>query len=647
MLKYKLEGVGMKKIYAIGEALIDFKYVNNSFIQNAGGAPANVCAAISKLGGSASIITKLSDDIFSHFLLDTFKKYNVDTSNIIIDPKEKTGLAFIKDGKYSFYFTNSSSTNLNKREVNKKLFDKDSIIHFCSLCLGDFPIKDAIKNALDNTRGLVSFDINLRENIWSSKDLMIERVLDFIPYADILKLSIEELFSITKTNNELDGIKYLKELSNKWKIVIITLGSKGVTAYNRELNNTHIDALKVKEIDTTGAGDTFIGAFLYYISRFNKSLDLADLHDALEFSNRASAYKVSHKGTMEGMPTYYDMFHHPIFFNRNRVFRIYLGGKGYHKLLGDPNTNNLFPEEWLCSKVKAINPKYFGPRDGVSVVEGTNIFLDDLLKNEPRIEGNKKYDCLVKYLDSAIRLPMQVHPTKEFSRKYFNSEYGKTEAWLVIDTRPNAKLYFGFKNKITKEELYNLEIKSNTERDIMRSILNEVKPKVGDIYLIKGGLIHAIGENCTIIEIQEPTDFTIQPEAYCGDYKISEEEKYIGLTKDIALDCFNYDLVGDKALEMAKISPKIEYSDKYLKENLITYNDTPCFKMNRYTLKNNALTLAGGPSVWIVLEGSGVLYGNNYKRPLKKGEYFLLPNDLDNKFKIKGNIKLIECTGSE
>ncbi|MCR5307462.1 MAG: hypothetical protein K6E24_00510 [bacterium] len=637
----------MKKIYAIGEALIDFKYENNSFIQNAGGAPANVCAAISKLGGYASIITKLSNDIFSTFLLDAFKKYNIDTTNIIIDPKEKTGLAFIKDGKYSFYFNDSSSVKLNKKEINKKLFDKDSIIHICSLCLGNFPIKDAIKYALDNTKGLVSFDLNLRENIWDDKALMIDRCKEFIVYADILKLSIEELKTITNCNNEIEGIKCLKELSNKWKIVIITLGSNGVTAYNRDLEYTHINALKVKEIDTTGAGDTFIGAFLYYISIFNKSLDLANLQSALEFSNRASAYKVSHKGTMEGMPSYYDMFHQPIFFNRNRVYRIYLGGKGYHKLLGDSNTNNFFPEEWLCSKVKAINPKYFGIRDGVSVIEGTNIFLDDLLKNEPRIEGNKKYDCLVKYLDSAIRLPMQVHPTKEFSKKYFNSEYGKTEAWLVIDARKDAKLYFGFKNKITKQELFDLEIKSNTERDIMRSILNEVKPKVGDIYLIKGGLIHAIGENCTIIEIQEPTDFTIQPEGYCGDYKISEEEKYIGLTKDVALDCFNYDLVGSKALDMAKISPKIEYSSDYLKENLITYKDTPCFKMNRYTLDKKPLNLCGGPSVWIVLDGSGVLYGKDYKREIKKGDYFLLPNDLDNLFKIKGNIKLIECIGSD
>ena len=637
----------MKKVICIGEALIDFKYENNSFLMNAGGAPANVACAISKLGGNSTIITKLSNDIFSNFLIEKFKSYNIDTSNIILDDNTKCGLAFIKDNDYSFYFDTSSSVKLNKKEINKKLFDKDSITHFCSLCLGDYPSLYATKYALDNTQGLVSFDVNLRENLWNDRELMISRVIEYIKYADILKLSKDELSIITNIKDEVKSIEYLKEVSSKWKIVIITKGKDGVDCYNRELKNIHIDGLKVKEVDPTGAGDTFIGSFLYYIQRFDKSLDLDNLYDALVFANKASAYKVSHKGTMEGMPTYYDMFHHPIFFNRNRVFRIYLGGKGYYKFLGDPNKNNFFPEEWLCSKVKAINPKYFGPRDGVSVVEGTNIYLDDLLKNDKRIEGNKKYDCLVKYLDSAIRLPMQVHTTKEFSKKYFNSEYGKTEAWLVIDTRKDAKLYFGFKKKITKEELFDLETKSNSEKNIMESILNEVTPKVGDIYLIRGGLVHAIGKNCTIIEIQEPTDFTIQPEGYCGNYKITEVEKYIGLDKITALDCFNYDLVGKKALDMAKVSPKIEYSEDYLKENLITYEDTPCFMMNRYTLDKKPLTLKGGPSVWIVLEGSGTLYGKEYKRALKQGDYFLLPNDLDNKFKIKGKLKLIECIGSE
>lgn len=208
----------------------------------------------------------------------------------------------------------------------------------------------------------------------------------------------------------------------------------------------------------------------------------------------------------------------PIFFNRNRVYRVYLGGKQYSKLCGDKPEDTFFPEEWIASKVKAINPRYFGARDGVSVVEGTDIYFDDLIaQHSDSLLGHRRYDCLVKYLDSAIRLPVQVHPTKEFSRRHFNSNYGKTEAWLVIDTRPSAKIYFGFNQYIGKEKFSQLEERSMTERDIMRTVLTEVEAKVGDIWLIKAGLIHAIGEGCTIIEVQEPTDFTIQPENWCGE----------------------------------------------------------------------------------------------------------------------------------
>ncbi|HPD02751.1 MAG TPA: mannose-6-phosphate isomerase, partial [Clostridia bacterium] len=72
----------------------------------------------------------------------------------------------------------------------------------------------------------------------------------------------------------------------------------------------------------------------------------------------------------------------PIFFERNRVFRVYTGGKQYASLMNDPPEDNMFPEEWIASGVKAINPRYFGPRDGVSRVRGTDIFFDDFLKEE-------------------------------------------------------------------------------------------------------------------------------------------------------------------------------------------------------------------------------------------------------------------------
>lgn len=345
----------------------------------------------------------------------------------------------------------------------------------------------------------------------------------------------------------------------------------------------------------------------------------------------------------------------PLFFERNRVYRIYLGGKPYREIFNDgydDGTDNMFPEEWVASKVKAINPKYFGARDGVSVVKGTDIFFDDLLRDYPEeLLGGRKYDCLVKFLDSAIRLPFQVHPTKEFSRKYFHSEYGKTEAWLVVAARPGAKLYFGFKDKIAKEELAALEERSETERDIMGGLLQGVDVKPGDLWLIRAGLIHAIGAGCTIIEVQEPTDFTIQPERWCGNYHISYEEEYIGLTKDTALDAVNYDIYGAAAQAYARVVPRTAIdTPTYKKEVLISYEDTPCFGENRHTLQDGgSFVMDYAPSVYICLEGEAVITGEGYERPIRRGDYFYLPYAAEGKFTVTAQKRavLIECLPSK
>ena len=256
-----------------------------------------------------------------------------------------------------------------------------------------------------------------------------------------------------------------------------------------------------------------------------------------------------------------------------------------------------------------------------------------------------------KFLDSAIRLPFQVHPTKEFSRKHFNSEYGKTEAWLVVATRPGAKLYFGFKDKITKEQLSALEERSEVEKDIMGGLLAGVDAKPGDIWLIKAGLIHAIGAGCTIIEVQEPTDFTIQPERWCGDYHISYNEEYIGLDKDTALDAINYDIYGDNAKAFAKVTPTVEIdTPEYKKEVMISYADTPCFGEVRHTLKNGgAFKMNFAPSVYICLEGNAVITGENYEKEIKRGDYFYLPYVAEGKFTVTTDAEctLVECLPSK
>ena len=155
----------------------------------------------------------------------------------------------------------------------------------------------------------------------------------------------------------------------------------------------------------------------------------------------------------------------PIFFERNRVFRVYTGGKLFSGFFGDKSDDGFYPEEWVASGVHALNKGSTDPKEGVSKIKDTDIFFDDLLKEYPEemLGDAGKLRILVKLLDSAIRLPAQTHPDKPFSRKYFNSEYGKTESWIVLDTRENARIYFGFKEDVTEQEFLDAIEESKTD----------------------------------------------------------------------------------------------------------------------------------------------------------------------------------------
>ena len=133
----------------------------------------------------------------------------------------------------------------------------------------------------------------------------------------------------------------------------------------------------------------------------------------------------------------------PVFFEKNRVFRVYLGGKLFSDFFGDNSEDGFYPEEWICSSTKALNEGSTDEFEGLSTIKGTNIHFNELLEEQKELMlGNRNgLDVLVKALDSAIRLPVQAHPDKEFSRKNFNSEFGKAESWLVLGAREDACIF--------------------------------------------------------------------------------------------------------------------------------------------------------------------------------------------------------------
>lgn len=342
-----------------------------------------------------------------------------------------------------------------------------------------------------------------------------------------------------------------------------------------------------------------------------------------------------------------DFLNAPIFFEKNRVGRVYTGGALFADFFGDDSVDGFEPEEWVVSSVVALNKVQKSPKEGVSVVKGTDIYFDDLLKQyKTELLGDREeFGVLTKFLDSAIRLPVQAHPDKAFSRKHFNSEYGKAESWLVLACRPDACIYFGFNKEYTKEEFKAAVAKSETDKDAMEKLLTRVEVKPGDLFFVPARMAHAIGKGCLILEIQEPSDFTIQPEYYCGDYRLSDDEMYIGLDADTAIDVFDFSYYGQKAIEMGRKNPVIVSNENGVEiKNLITCDDTPCFAVKSYNLSAAEVYLTEKPAVYVVTDGEGSICFNNKEAPIKKSDYFFLPASADNvKIKSAEKLTVIAC----
>ena len=312
-------------LVAIGEALIDFipdrKGCDFSevtaFAPKLGGAPANVCGAYSKLGGRSRLLTQLGDDPFGQKILSELADCGIDTGCISLTDKANTALAFVSlgadgDRTFSFYRKPSADMLYQPESVRAEYFDEAYALHFCSVSLGDFPMRDAHLAAITAARSrkaIVSFDPNLRFQLWSSREALRQTVTRFIPLADILKLSDEELEFIT---GETEIEKALPRLmTGSVKLVIYTCGSGGAYAYTADCS-AHAPGKKVCAADTTGAGDGFIGSLLWKLNDMGigaeqlSSLTEEQLREALRFSNEFCARSVQKPGAIDSYPDMHD-----------------------------------------------------------------------------------------------------------------------------------------------------------------------------------------------------------------------------------------------------------------------------------------------------------------------------------------------------
>lgn len=342
------------------------------------------------------------------------------------------------------------------------------------------------------------------------------------------------------------------------------------------------------------------------------------------------------------------LWERPVFFRRNRVFRVYLGGKLFHDFMGDPAEDGFYPEEWVASTVHAMNANPTGPLEGISIIEGTDMPFTQLLREHHQacLGNRENLGVLVKYLDSAIRLPMQVHPTRENARRLFGSPYGKAESWVILATRPDACIYYGFSRQVSREEFEAAVDASRGSKTCMTEFVNRVPVKTGDVFFVPAGVIHAIGAGCLMLEAQEPTDFTVQPEHWCGDYLLNDHEMYLGLDRKEANDCFDFTRFGQKVVEQGRQTPRVlEKTENTCLEGLIGPDCTTCFRVDRLTLQNGSAPLTHGAAVCVVAEGEGTVRCGDFSHSLKKGDYFFQPVSATADTVLEGNLTLLLCQG--
>lgn len=307
-------------VTALGEILIDFTPAGVSpqgnilFERNPGGAPANLLATISKFGGRSAFIGKVGDDLFGRFLISVLDDANIDSRGVRLSTTARTTLAFVSldasgDRSFSFYRNPGADTGLSAGELDLSIISASRIFHFGSLSLTDEPARSATFAALDHAKQehkTISYDPNLRPLLWKSLDDAKEKILSAIGYAGILKISEEEMEFLTGETDLLRGTGLIQKRYNT-PLILVTRGADGCFYRTKDFSGNTPAFTGLDIVDTTGAGDSFLGAFLYgMISRgiYDPcALSADDLAAITVFSCAAAGLCSTKKGAIPALPS--------------------------------------------------------------------------------------------------------------------------------------------------------------------------------------------------------------------------------------------------------------------------------------------------------------------------------------------------------
>ena len=304
------------KILCIGEALIDMICTDkgsslskgDNFLKKTGGAPTNVAAAIAALGGKVTMAAKVGNDPFGKQLIDTMKDFGVSTEFMLQDDNHFTTFAFVslmEDGERDFVFNRGADGQLSEADIEAIDLDEYGIVHFGSAtAFLPGPLQQAYVSLLKKAAAkniFISFDPNYRHLLFKDDTpSFIEQSWHFLQHCNFFKLSDEEAMLLTNTTTVMDAAQKLLDQTSA--LFTITLGKDG-TLLGFQKNISILPSIKITPVDTTGAGDAFVGAVLYQLSSKTmeeiKDQPVEEWNRIIINGNKAGARTCEYLGAME------------------------------------------------------------------------------------------------------------------------------------------------------------------------------------------------------------------------------------------------------------------------------------------------------------------------------------------------------------
>jgi mannose-6-phosphate isomerase len=317
----------------------------------------------------------------------------------------------------------------------------------------------------------------------------------------------------------------------------------------------------------------------------------------------------------------------------NVVPHWYAGGRTLAEWRGlPPPVGDRWPEEWVAATVARFGEPNLGP---ARLADGT--LLRDAVRADPsgwlgRDDGEPgDTGVLVKLLDAGQRLPVHVHPTREYACQHLDCAYGKTEAWYILQADEGAAVWVGWREEVGQDRL--AELVEAQDAEAMLALMNRLPVRPGDGVLVPGGTPHAIGAGILLVEAQEPTDQSILLER--TNTAASDDEVFLGLTRDVALSA-----VESTARTDVGALTRHTGADASGLVEVLPEEAGPFFRMELLT---KGVDMPAGFAVAVVVSGAGALAPRHGERvDIERGQTLVVPS-ASGAWHIDGDVRLLVC----